>query len=156
MSKKPTGGQVGRPSRFTKELAVSVCERIACGESLRAIARDIDIPPSTLVGWFVDDVEGVFKHYARARQIQAEGFFEELCDIADDGHNDWMERNGYTVPDQEAIQRSKLRVDTRKWILARMDSNRYAETSKQEHSGAGGAPLQIIINRPGSGEDDGG
>lgn len=146
--------KVGRPSEYSKELALSICDRIASGESLRAISRDIDIPVSTVVGWFVDDKEGVFEHYARARQVQAEHLFEELCDIADDSRNDWMERNGYTIPDQEAIQRSKLRVDTRKWILARMDSKRYAETSKHEHSGKDGAPIQINLIRDTSPEVD--
>ena len=150
--------KVGRPSEYSKELAMSICDRIANGESLRSICVDLGIPHSTVVGWFIDNKDGVFDHYARARQIQAEHLFEELCDIADDSRNDWMERNGYTVADQEAIQRSKLRVDTRKWILARMDSKRYAETSKHEHSGKDGAPIQINLIRDTSPEvepDDG-
>ena len=140
--------KTGRPTQFTKELAISICERIAGGESLRAICTDIGIPNNTVVGWFMDDREGVSEHYARARKIQAEQMFEELLSICDDGQNDWMERNGYQVPDQEAIQRSKLRVDTRKWILARMDSNRYSETTKNEMSGSGGGAIQVIIERP--------
>lgn len=149
---------MARDTQFSKELALKICDRIARGESLRAISKDIGIPVSTVVGWFIDDKEGVFEHYARARQIQAEHLFEELCDIADDSRNDWMERNGYTVADQEAIQRSKLRVDTRKWILARMDSKRYAETSKHEHSGKDGGAIQINIIRdtPPGGDSDGG
>ena len=139
--------RAGRPTQFSKELAIKICDRIAEGESLRAIALDIDIAKSTIAGWFIDDKEGVFGHYARARKLQAEHMFEELCDIADDGRNDWMERNGHQVTDQEALQRSKLRVDTRKWILARMDSNRYSETSKTEISGKDGGPIQINIIR---------
>ena len=144
----------GRPSEFSKELALSICDRIAGGESLRAICQDLGLKQNTVVGWFIDDKDGVFDHYARARQIQAEHMFEELTDIADDGRNDWMVRNGYDIPDQEAIQRSKLRVDTRKWILARMDSKRYAETTKQEHSGKDGAPIQINLIRDTSPEVD--
>lgn len=147
--------KAGRPSQFTVELAHEICARIAEGESLRAVCRDIDIPIGTVTGWFIDDKEGVFEHYARARKIQAERMFEELTDIADDSRNDWMEKHGYTMPDQEAIQRSKLRVDTRRWILARMDSNRYAETTKQEHTGANGAPLQINLIRDTQEKPDG-
>lgn len=148
--------KTGRPSKFTKELAIKICDRIAGGESLCAVCRDIGIPEPTVIGWFVDDKDGVFDYYARARKIQGEQMFEDLLNITDDSQNDWMERNGHTVVDQEAVQRSKLRVDTRKWILARMDTQRYAETSKQEHTGKGGEPLQINIIRdtlPESGGD---
>ena len=39
------------------------------------------------------DVHGEFRdQYARARDIQADHFAEEILEIADDGRNDWMQR----------------------------------------------------------------
>jgi hypothetical protein len=50
---------------------------------------------------------------------------DELLDIADDSTNDYMDRVGKDgevtrVLDQEAMARSRLRLDTRKWMLSKM------------------------------------
>jgi len=79
---------------------------------------------------------GVTEHYALARRIQAELMFDEILDITDDGSNDWMQRHGKDgestgfAVNGEAVNRSRLRTDTRKWILARMDPKRYGDSSK--------------------------
>jgi hypothetical protein len=44
---------------------------------------------------------------------------DELLDIADDATNDFMERNGKLLPNHAAINRSRLRVDIRKWLLSK-------------------------------------
>ena len=60
----------GRPSIFSPELAALLCERLAGGETLRAICRDADMPDErTVRRWALDDVEGFAGHYARAREI---------------------------------------------------------------------------------------
>jgi hypothetical protein len=52
-------------------------------------------------------------------------------------------RNGWKVRevDQEAINRSRLRVDTRKWLLAKLLPKVYGE--KLEHAGAIGVDLTL-------------
>ena len=69
-----------------------------------------------------------------------EAFEDELNEIADDGRNDWMtiKRGGedVEVPNNEVLQRSRLRVDTRKWIMSKILPKRYADTIKTEHSGS--------------------
>lgn len=52
---------------------------------------------------------------------------EDILDIGDDGRNDWMEildrkgepTGGWKV-NGEAVQRSKLRSDDRKWLLSKL------------------------------------
>src|ERR1041385_2420461 len=116
---------MARPTKYTKVLADTICKRIAEGESLRTIVKDEKIPSaSTICRWLLDDTKKPFwEQYEKARNVQAELMFEELLDIADDGTNDWMEREtkdgSYTVLNNEAIGRSRLRVDTRKWYLSR-------------------------------------
>ena len=48
---------------------------------------------------------------------------DEMLEIADDGSNDWMLRNGSGKElhglNGEHIQRSRLRLDTRKWLLSK-------------------------------------
>ncbi len=88
-----------RPTKFTQILAFAICTRIANGESLRSICRDEAMPTkSTVLAWLADDARQEFRtKYALAREIQAEGFVDEMVEIADDGTNDWMEKMNAAV-----------------------------------------------------------
>ncbi len=61
---------------------------------------------------------------------------EEIVDIADDATNDWMERRNEeggvsaVVADHEHISRSKLRVDSRKWIASKLLPKVYGDKLK--------------------------
>lgn len=69
--------------------------------------------------------------YARAKEESADAMAEEILDIADSGENDFMTiKRGDTeieVPNKEAIMRSRLRVDTRKWLMAKTQPKKYGE-----------------------------
>ncbi len=132
----------GRPSVYSDELATEICARIAAGESLRRICSDDKMPVmSTVMLWLVDGKHEMFsEQYAEARRIQAETLADELFDIADDGSNDWMEREGKDgeagyVLNGEHVQRSRLRLDTRKWYLSKV-LPRFADKQQVEHSGS--------------------
>lgn len=85
---------------------------------------------ATVFRWLADNA--TFRdQYARAKEESADAMAEDILDIADNGTNDWMKitRGGQTVsvPDPEVLQRSKLRVDTRKWIMSKMKPKKYGE-----------------------------
>src|ERR1041385_4379143 len=107
---------MARPSSYTQEKADAICERLINGESLRKICLDPDMPDaSTVCRWLAHEDNELFRQqYARAREAQADTLADEILDIADDGSNDFMgddeKYNG------DAVQRSKLRVDARKWL----------------------------------------
>ena len=118
---------MARPTIYSDELATTICARIASGESVRSICQDDDMPvKSTVMLWLIDGEHQFFSdQYAKARQIQAETLADELFDIADDGTNDWMKRTGKDgeeayILNGEAVARSRLRVDTRKWFLSKV------------------------------------
>lgn len=117
----------GRPSEYTKEIALKVCERISLGQSLKTVCKADDMPvPATVFKWMRDN-EDFLKLYARATEERTEALSEELLDIADDSTNDWMTLNDRDVPDHENIQRSRLRVDTRKWLMSKMKPKKYGD-----------------------------
>ena len=123
----------GRPSIFTPELADRICHRLSQGESLKTICYDEDMPnASTVHQWVLDDKEGFSKKYARARDIQAENMFDEILEIADDGTNDLMTITkgdvSYNVEDREVTNRSKLRVDSRKWYLSKVLPKKFGDS----------------------------
>lgn len=124
--------EVGRPSSYTEELATEICKRLMAGESLRRICFDEEMPnASTVHLWVLEDREGFSKKYARARDIQAENMFDEILDIADDGENDYMTitkgDRDYNVEDREVTNRSKLRVDSRKWYLSKVLPKKFGD-----------------------------
>jgi hypothetical protein len=100
---------------YTKEIGDEICQRIAEGESLRSICKGNRMPScATVLNW----------QFARAREI---GYFilaDEIMEIADDATNDYTtrakEEGAEVVVNHDHISRSKLRVDTRKWMLSKM------------------------------------
>lgn len=119
-------------SEYTQDVATSFCELISNGMSMRSACKEPGMPaPKTIYQWLRDNPE-FNKQYELAAEERAEAMREDILDIADDGTNDYMERrlrNGTTkdVLNGEAIQRSKLRVETRQWMMARMKPRKYGE-----------------------------
>jgi len=118
----------GRPTLYTKELGDLICQLLSEGRTLRDVCRDEGMPnEATVRGWALrDDTEarpGFFTQYAHAREIGYYAMADETLEISDDGRNDWMTRkqgeDAVEVVNQEAIARSRLRVDTRKWLLSK-------------------------------------
>ena len=138
-----------RPTGYTAELAEAICERLANGESLRAICRDATMPAeSTVRGWARYDREGFSTQYARARDIGLDAMADELLAIADDGSNDtYKTDDGKVIVDHDHIQRSRLRVDTRKWILSKMAPKRYGDRQHLEMAGTDGEPIKVELSR---------
>ena len=141
----------GRPTKYTPELAGRIFERIIEGESVRSICRDETIPSkSTVLRWLGDETKAGFRDlYARARKAGCEAIADDIMEIADDATNDFMERrrkDGSTemVLNSEHVQRSRLRIDTRKWLLSKLAPRKYG--NKLELSGKGGTPIKPIIN----------
>jgi hypothetical protein len=91
---------------------------------------------------FKDDF---LKKYNRAREEQADYLAEEMLEISDEGMNDYIEtfKDGSVRVrvNDEHISRSRLRVDTRKWIASKLKPKKYGDKIQSEVSGPDGAPL---------------
>ena len=140
---------VGRPSMFSKKIAATICARIASGESLRAICEDDGMPArSAVYAWLLEKPD-FQDQYARARELQAETFVDEIVEIADDGRNDWMTKNdpdnpGY-IQNGEAMRRSQLRIDARKWHASKLAAKKYGDKAALEVAGKDGGALVVEI-----------
>ena len=136
---------VGRPSDYGPEIANTICERLADGESLREICRDDAMPAKSTIMIWLGLHEEFADQYARAREAQADHIFDEILDISDDATNDWMTRRQgeeiITVADHEHIARSKLRVDSRKWMAGKLAPKKYGEKQLIEATGKDGSDL---------------
>ena len=139
----------GRPTRHTLKIAAEICRRLADGQSLREICRSEGMPPeSTVRRWALEDVKGFAALYARARAIQFERWADEILNIADDSSRDVVIRHlpdGTTerVINHDHINRSRLRIDSRKWLLSKLLPSRFGDRLSAELSGPGGGAIQI-------------
>lgn len=140
---------MARPSKYSEKVADRILEQIADGISLRSICAQEDMPNrATVFRWLAANNE--FRdQYTRAREAQADTLFDEILDIADNAANDWMERDGeddrgWTI-NGDHIQRSKLRIEARKWMAGKLRPKKYGD--KLELSGDVDAPLvtEIVI-----------
>lgn len=142
----------GRPTTYKPSTGKEICARLMQGLSLRQICKDEKMPDkATICRWLADreKYQEFCDQYALAREIQAEMMADEIMDIADDGANDWMERRdkeeavvGWQL-NGEHVQRSKLRVDARKWAASKLLPKRYGD--RTIHAGDDEAPLKIIV-----------
>jgi hypothetical protein len=125
---------------FSQEKADAICERLADGESLRTICSEEGMPSKTTVFRWLADNEQFRDQYARAREAQADAIFDDILSIADDGRNDWMVRkfgdDERWVENGEALRRSALRIDARKWMAGKLRPKKYGDKLDVEHSGA--------------------
>lgn len=118
------------PTVYTEEIGEKMFLGFCNGESLRTICEADDMPhKATIFRWLADPEHPICDHYTRGREIQAESLVDDIQDIADNGTNDWMERQTrkgtITVVNTEAIQRSRLRMDARKWVAGKIKPKKY-------------------------------
>ena len=112
----------GRPSSFTQAKADKICNLLVEGKSLRKICKADDLPAcSTVFKWLIENKE-FSEQYAYARELQADTLFDEILDIADQGSGD--------------VQRARLRIDTRKWMVGKLRPKKYGESSQIKLTGA--------------------
>lgn len=124
-----------RGQGFSIEVAERVLSELASGRTLTSVCRDPDMPSAqTVCKWALNDINGFAERYETARKIGYMLMADEIVDIAEDGSNDWMERHGKNSPgwivNGEAVQRSKLRTDTRKWLLPKVLPDMYGDKSE--------------------------
>ncbi len=137
---------MGRPSIYSAEVIESLCDKIATsGEGLKKICESNPNFPAfrTVFTWLNDADKKEFQHkYARAREAQAYLLADEIIDIADDSTNDTqLDELGIPLINHDNIQRSRLRVDARKWKASKLAPKKYGEKMEVENTGT----LKFVI-----------
>lgn len=120
--------KTGRPTMYTDEIGREICEMLAEGKTLSSVCAANEHFPcaKTIRRWALDPEHRFSPMYTRARELGYQAMGDDILDAADDGRNDWMETfdkdgesTGWKI-NGEVVQRSRLRVDTRKWVLSKM------------------------------------
>ena len=136
--------KMGRPSKYSNKLARAICMRLMLGESLSSICKR-DMYPSkvTVLSWLHTKTD-FLNQYTKAREVQQEIRYDELFEIADDSSNDYVQTENGPRLNSEHVNRSRLRIDTRKWVMERMAAKKYGPKQGLEVTGSGGGPITSI------------
>lgn len=135
-AKAPT--KPGSPDR--RKIADMVLAGMRSGMSAFKACQVAGVNQSTFNLWLNEDAK-LAAEYARAREDLIERMANEVLELSDvdvglqpDGKKDWA-----------AVQKHKLQVDTRKWLLSKLSPKKYGE--KLEVSGDPANPLVTRIER---------
>jgi hypothetical protein len=128
-------------SKADKErISAQVLEGMHSGLSALKACQAAGVHQSTFNTWLNDDAK-LAVEYARAREDLIERMAQEVLELSDsdvgttpDGKKDWA-----------AIQKHKLQVDSRKWLLSKLAPKKYGD--KLEVSGDAANPLVTRIER---------
>lgn len=125
---------MARPSKYTKKLAVKFCYIISTSSlGIKRICESHkDMPTEKTIHNWLNNNKEFLQLYTRAKEFQADFMIDETIDIADDGTNDTIiiqmpsgaERE---VENKEWTNRSKLRIETRKWIASKLKPKKYGD-----------------------------
>lgn len=133
----------GRPKLRTdaeiKKIQQLICLEISTTTNsiktiLNGLKKEIDKCPdlSIVMDWLKED-EVFAEQYARAKADQCMLMAEEIIDISDDSSLDVaFTDEGKPFVDRENINRSRLRVDTRKWLLSKLVPKKYGDYMRSD------------------------
>ena len=125
-----------KPERDKNAICQTVLQGMREGLSAYKSCHAAGVPHSTFMDWLKADA-ALADNYARAREDLIELMAKDLLEIADApvGSTD----SGST--DSGAVQKQKLQIDTRKWLLSKLAPKKYGE--KIELSGDAANPIAI-------------
>lgn len=124
---------------YSVVIADAICERLAEGESLRAICSDNSMPCKAAVFRWLSERPEFADQYARAREEQAEALADELVAIAD----------GPVGEDSAVLTaRDRLRVDARKWVASKLKPKKYGDRIQHANDPTDPMPAPQFVIQP--------
>lgn len=123
---------MSRPSKFTPELAAEICDRIAEGESLRAICREDGMPDRRTVLRWLDKDSAFAARCAKARELQADALEEGMAEV-----------ETLTLAGELDPKAANVVLSSRRWRAEKLAPKRYGVRNAMELTGANGGPVQL-------------
>lgn len=130
--------------KYSDEVAGRICKLMLEGKSVRAICRENEDMPekSTIYDWLQKKPD--FREaYEMAIAIRAHDMFDECLEIADETDDDFVGDPEDRVVNGEHIARSRLRIETRKWMAGRMLPKVYGDKMALTGGSESDAPLKV-------------
>lgn len=133
------------PSQWDDEQIEVILQRLASGETLKAICRTEGYPSHQAIRrWAIEDKNGFASRYKDARELGLMAMIEETIDIADEveiGVTKTSKPSGIEIKEADMTEHRKLKIAARQWLVSRVLAQ-YGNKVTQEHVGANGGPIQ--------------
>lgn len=117
-----------------EEIIVSICDNVIEQKiSFNEAVKNSEISLVSFYKWISDNKE-LQTLYNYAREVRSDVLFEQIIEIADtteegiiietDDHGRTKEKKG------DMTQHRRLKIDSRKWVVARMNPKKYGDKSE--------------------------
>ena len=133
---------IGAPQfKWTEEIEDAICAAIAVSANgLDDICKENkEFPCVRLIYTRLIQSEPFMQKYARARELQQQLLADQLIPLSDKDricHKRTINADGSEETVRlDQVERSKLQIETRKWVLARLNPKKYGDKIQAEHSG---------------------
>lgn len=118
--------------KFTQELFESICKDIATSsKGLKDVCEKNGVSSVAFYSWIQNDSQ-LLNIYTRAREEQADLLADEIIKLADDKTGDTQAGEFGDVGNAANIARSRLQVEARKWIAAKLKPKKYGDKVEVE------------------------
>lgn len=165
LTQKPKA-KIGRPRLYDRDVVSDhIIAELAKGRSLLNICTtDPGVPDTgTFLQWVhEDDPAGLSVRYAHARDLGYRRMGDEILELSNK-KGEWVDvqdldvdgrplldedgkpilKKVYMPLNSDVIAHTRLQIDTRKWLLAKMLPKVYGEKVTNEHTGKDGGPIQM-------------
>ena len=115
---------------FNQDTADAICARLAEGVSLRSVCAGDDMPSvGTFLLWVSKRPE-LAEQYALARALCLDAMAEDMLNIADTtemGEKTVEKATGTETTTGDMVEHRRLRIETRKWLMAKMAPKKYGD-----------------------------
>jgi len=142
MANESEQAPTGRPTLYTVEIAIEICNRIELGELVRHICRESKYPTVNTINNWRRRYPEFFVSFLRAREMAAEAFVEMAFEEASDSSKDMYVSDKGATPNHAAVGRSKLKIESLHHMASNANPYRYYrfntpdELSYRQGSGA--------------------
>jgi len=133
--------QAGRPLEYTQEMGDHICELVSStGYGLLKLTQLYpELPDKITINRWRHRLPAFRTQYAQAKLEQADLLAEECLEIADDSTFDTITKynkdgSEYDACNTEWIARSRLRVDTRKWLASKLLPKQYGQHADEKET----------------------
>jgi hypothetical protein len=151
----------GRPTKYTPELGQQICDLISDGNTTLAVSRILKIKRHTIVDWS-RKIPEFSSMYAEARDRLLEHWADEVVEDSLNESRDYHKRKRIktirsdkgdseeiteeVVSDNTAVQRDRLKVDAKKWLLSKLRPKEYGDRIETQLTGKEGETLVPVLN----------
>lgn len=119
---------------FSQKIADEICLKTSCTSAgIRKLCKKYKHWPraKTIYKWRTI-YPSFGEQYARAKTMQAYILADEILEIADNSKGDYRLVGEKVVIDSDNINRARLRIDSRKWLLSKLLPRVYGDKVGEE------------------------